>query len=134
MGSCYMMVVTDTNILIYLIDRVNILEELERREGAKVELIIPEPVIKELELMLNSKSYKRRKGSMLALNYLKTKGYTVEKTQSSKADESVIEVAIKRNVPIITNDKEIIIKAKKIGLKVIRVRKNKGWVENLYYI
>jgi rRNA-processing protein FCF1 len=107
-------VVADTNALLMPFQRdLNIDAELKRLLGNH-EMIIPEPIIGELERLAKTRSEAR---AALALARTRNIFPTV-----TSGDDAVLELAEKESAFILTNDKEVIQRATAAGLKVIRLR------------
>ena len=113
-------VVLDTNALLtpYQLG-INIEKELNRLLGI-CRIIVPTSVIKEAEkLALLDGSVGR--AAKLGLSIVRKKDYQIIET-TYDGDDGVIDVAIKTNAAVVTNDKELKEKVKELGLPVIYVR------------
>lgn len=113
-------IVLDTNALLlpYQLG-INIEKELSRLIGI-CRIMIPKSVIKEVE-KLASQNGSVARAAKLGLNIIRRKEYQIIETPY-EGDEGVMDVAIKMNAIILTNDKELKKKAKEMGLAVIYVR------------
>ncbi|KYK28647.1 MAG: hypothetical protein AYK23_00245 [Candidatus Proteinoplasmatales archaeon SG8-5] len=107
-------IVADTNALLMPFQtNLNIDAELDRLVGNH-ELIIPEPIIGELERLAGS-----LREAKAALKLARSRQIIPTK---SSGDDAVLELAQKEKAHIITNDKDIIKKAQEAGLAVIRLK------------
>ncbi|MBA3046586.1 MAG: twitching motility protein PilT [Candidatus Thermoplasmatota archaeon] len=107
-------VVADTNALIAPFKRkFNIDMELERILGSYT-IVVPEPLLGELEKLAETNIHARG-----ALKLAKSRD--VRKTRS-RGDNAVLELAKKVKGIVMTNDAELISRARKAGLNVIRLR------------
>ena len=93
--------------------KFNIDSELTRLFGA-YEIIVPKPIIGELEKLAVTNIYARG-----ALKLAKSR--TIKSTRAA-GDDAVLELATKVKGFVMTNDKELIARARKKNLKVIRVK------------
>lgn len=108
-------IVADSNALMAPFkQKFNIDTELRRLFGI-YEIIVPWPVVGELERLGETKTHARA-GARLA------KTRKVMPTKSS-GDDSVLELAAKRKALIMTNDKELISRARKEGIGIVYVKK-----------
>ena len=115
-----MQIIPDTNFLIYSA-KYKILDSL-----SEYELIVIEQIIKELEKISLDKKTKSedRQSAMIALEFLKSRKQRLIK-QKGKADDAILALAKKLKVPVATMDKGMIEKAKKLKIKIIRIRQKK---------
>ena len=113
-------VVLDTNALMmpYQFD-INIEKELTRLLGV-CRIIVPRSVVEEIE-RLAEKGGEVGRAAQLALNIIKKRSFRVVETES-RGDDGVIEIAIKMQASILTNDKELKKRAKELRLSVIYLR------------
>ena len=113
-------VVLDTNALLlpYQLG-MNIEKELTRLLGI-CRIIVPTSVIKEAEKLASSNGSVAM-AAKLGLNIVRKKDYQIVETLYD-GDDGVMDVAVKTNAAIVTNDKELKKKAKDMGLPVIYVR------------
>ena len=107
-------VVADTNALLLPFQtRINIDIELQRLVGDH-ELVIPKAIIGELRKLASE-----NREAKAALGYALTK----QSMDTIKhGDEAVLELAIQLKTIIISNDKELILKARKLNIRIIRLR------------
>jgi rRNA-processing protein FCF1 len=115
-----MQIIPDTNFLIYAA-KYKLLDSL-----LDYDLLILEQVIKELEkISLEEKTkMKDRQAAMIALEFLKAQEPEIIK-QEGKADDAIIAIAKEKKLPIATMDKEMITKAKRLKIKIIKLRQKK---------
>jgi len=113
-------VVLDTNALLlpYQLG-MNIEKELIRLLGI-CRIIVPTSVIKEAEKLASSNGSVAM-AAKLGLNIVRKKDYQIVETLYD-GDDGVMDVAVKTNAAIVTNDKELKKKARDMGLPVIYVR------------
>ncbi|KAA0005338.1 MAG: hypothetical protein FE045_05270 [Thermoplasmata archaeon] len=113
-------VVLDTNALLlpYQLG-MNIEKELTRLLGI-CRIIVPTSVIKEAEKLASSNGSVAM-AAKLGLNIVRKRDYQIVETLYD-GDDGVMDVAVKTNAAIVTNDKELKKKAKEMGLPVIYVR------------
>jgi Uncharacterized proteins of PilT N-term./Vapc superfamily len=103
-----MMYVIDTNAIIYAIKQKISLEKFLFEE-----IVVPSSVVEELEkLSINDKNAK------IALRL--TQKYKVIET-SKKGDEGIIDVALRNNGKVITNDADLIKRLKLLGISAVSV-------------
>jgi rRNA-processing protein FCF1 len=109
-----MVVVCDTNALILPFSHgINIDSELNRLVGEH-EIVVPEPLLGELEKLARSD-----KNATVALKLAMKRRIT---KANESGDESVLELAEALGGVILSNDREIISRAKASHIKVIRLR------------
>lgn len=109
-------VIADANGLIAPFKlKFNIDTELSCILGA-YRIVVPEPVVGELEKLAETNVHARG-----ALKLARSREIMPAK---SRGDDSVIELASKLDGIILTNDRELIARARKRKLKVIRVKEN----------
>lgn len=117
-----MRIIPDTNFLIYLV-KYKILDELENYH-----LIILPQVIDELEEISKRKNKKAKEAALFAIEFLKVKRKMkkiIIRKQKGKADEAIISLARKLEIPIATMDKEMSQKARKMKIVVMKIRQKK---------
>jgi len=103
-----MMYVIDTNAIIYVIKQKVSLEKFLFDE-----IVVPSSVVEELEkLSINDKNAK------IALRLIQK--YKVIET-SKKGDEGIIDVALRNNGKVITNDADLIKRLKLLGISAVSV-------------
>ena len=103
-------IVADANALIAPFKlKFNIDSELTRLFGA-YEIIVPKPIIGELKKLAVTNTYAR--------GALKLANSRIIKPTKSAGDDAVLELAQKINGFVMTNDKELIARARKRNIKV----------------
>lgn len=108
-------VVLDANALMMPFQfKLNLDRELERLLG-EVSVLVPGSVVAELSGLEG-----REAKAALAL----ARKYEVVET-ASRGDDAVLEVAAGRDAALVTNDRELISRAKAQGVPVIRLRSNR---------
>ncbi len=107
-------VIVDTNAFFIPFQlKIRIEDELERLFG-KVEIIVPESVIKEL-YNLSKTNIMARAALRYAMNFRIVKS-------EGNGDRAIINLAIKTGYPVFTNDKKLKRILKAHGIKVIQPR------------
>jgi len=117
-------VVLDSNALfIPLQFKIDIFEELEKLLKVKFEAVILSPIRKELEKFAKKGSPKMRKNAAYALK-LAEKCTLIEAEQETgvSTDDVIAEFALKRGLPVFTNDKRLRKRLRNINVPVIYVR------------
>ncbi|MCK5396670.1 MAG: twitching motility protein PilT [Thermoplasmata archaeon] len=119
-------IVADANALIAPFKlKFNIDSELTRLLGV-YEIIVPKPIVGELEKLAVTNTHARG-----ALKLAKSR---IIKPTKSAGDDAVLELAKKIDGFVMTNDKELIARARKRNLKIIRVKEggklapDEGWM------
>ena len=113
------LVVLDTNALILPFERrVRIEAELERLVGP-FQGLVPSPCIAELDRIAAQESGGRRDRAKMARQFAQR---FEQVAAEGRADEATITVAKDRNAFLFTNDLEVIRRAKKEGVRVIRLK------------
>jgi len=103
-----MMYVIDTNAIIYAIKQKISLEKFLFEE-----IVVPSSVVEELEkLSINDKNAK------IALRLIQK--YKVIET-SKNGDEGIIDVALRNNGKVVTNDADLIKRLKLLGISAVSV-------------
>lgn len=123
-------VVLDTNALLLPYQfGINIEKELNRLLGI-CRIIVPVSVIKEIE-KIASQSGGAARAARLGLNIIKKRGFQIMETDMD-GDDGVIDVALKMNAAVVTNDKELKKRAKEFSLPIIYLRgENKLEIEEI---
>ena len=91
----------------------------------KYKIIVPKPIFNELDFL--SKHGKGKKKLLAKPSLQIIKNYKILDSEK-KGDDSVIYLAKKLNGIVLTNDKELIKRSKKLSLKVIYLRSKKKLV------
>jgi rRNA-processing protein FCF1 len=119
-------IVFDTSILLLLYDGVDVFEEAADLLGSKPECIIPKPVLEELKQLMSSRNLHKRKAAKLALDAIERRGCKIVETNSSKADDAILEI-VSRNCGAIaaTADTELRRRLRERGLPNIYYRSSR---------
>lgn len=118
------LLVPDTNFLIYIV-KYKLLDELENYK-----IITIEQITDELKKLVQEKNVKieDRTAALIAKEFLSSKAkYEI---QEGKTDDAIISLAKKLGATIGTMDKDLTKKARKEGIKVIKIRQKKYLIEN----
>ncbi len=107
-------VVADTNGLMGPFQFGFNLDEELGRLLEDYEVVVPTPVVRELELLAG-----RSREAKAALELV---GRWERVESEHRPDEAVVRVAMERAGAILTNDREIIARCRELGVPVIRVR------------
>ncbi len=108
-------VVLDANALLMPFQfKLNLDNELKRLFG-EIPVFVPSSVLGEL-----SRSADKNSNAALAL----ARKYHIAETEL-RGDEAVLDIAVKRDAAVVTNDRELIDRVRKQGLKVVRLRSKK---------
>ena len=111
-----MKAVIDTNVLIYIFtQKVDVFSQL--RELGFKKFLFPKQVITELENLEKSLNGKKRIAAKFALQLIeKCKECEVREIEARGSDDAIIKLAKEEDAVIISNDKELRKKAKKLGI------------------
>lgn len=117
--------IPDTNFLIYLI-KYRLLDELEK-ENFKI--ITIKQIINELNKIEKKKrvKVKDKVAASIAKEFLNSKA--ILEVQEGETDDSIIALAKRFKAAVGTMDKELIKKAKKEKIKIIKIRQKKYLIE-----
>ena len=108
-------IVADTNgLLLPFQFRLNLDAELERLFGSH-EVIVPEPVLAELEV-LGQKDRRAKAALTLA------RGMRSVSSGARSADDAVIDVALAHGACVLTNDRALLRRLKQLGIPRISLR------------
>lgn len=116
--------IIDTNILLLSIRYgTDIIEAIEDALLAKCEVHVPEIVIKELQRKMNEGGFKERKEAKRALEIVKNKLHVLKHDEItySKADDIVLTLAMQQKAILISNDKELRRRAKRLSIPTGRL-------------
>jgi len=115
-------VLVDTNFLLYLFKAKIDLESMYLED--KVEIFVPESVIKELESL---KSLKTKEGRLacVALRVIKSSNINIVKSVKNNVDEDLIVLAKTFGFVVASNDKNLRKKLKMNNIKTICIRNRK---------
>jgi rRNA-processing protein FCF1 len=123
-------ILLDTSFILTLASKpLNLIEELEDIFG-KVELLVLDDTIKELEVISKRSSVKKAKQAKLALDFatkLKRIAYDCE----GSVDDKILRYAKENGLIVITMDKELKKRLKAINLSTITLRENRLVVDGV---
>jgi rRNA-processing protein FCF1 len=123
-------ILLDTSFILTLASKpLNLIEELEDIFG-KVELLVLDDTIKELEVISKRSSVKKAKQAKLALDFatkLKRIAYDCE----GSVDDKILRYAKENGLIVITMDKELRKRLKAINLSTITLRENRLVVDGV---
>ena len=121
-------VILDSSAIMMLFEfSIDLEEELTRLLG-KYHIIVPSPIVKELENLSKKEPGNKRMKAKASLKMIKS--YDVVNVKNKIGDESVIELATQINGVVVTNDKELKQKLKEMSISVVFLRgKNKLEIE-----
>ena len=134
-------VLLDTNfLLIPAVFNVDIFSEFERILP-NYELFILDKCIKELEGIVGNQKGKHRSAAKIGLSLLKKYNVGIIKTEKHinrdkplptihYVDDIILDLAVKNNYVVATQDKELKEKLKKQGVKIITLRQKKYLIIN----
>jgi rRNA-processing protein FCF1 len=103
--------------------KVDIIEELEKKVNRKVEVVIPRPVLEELQKASTSKSRKKAKLVKEALKIANTaKVLDVNPKLNESVDDIIVRLAIDYNYAVATNDSDLKNRLRRNNVPVIYLR------------
>lgn len=112
-------VILDSNAILMLFEfSINLEEELTRLFG-KFKIIIPRPVVNELQFLSEHKSGRKKFIAKPALKLIEK--YEIVDADG-KGDQSILELAKKLNCVVLTNDKKLREKIKELSLHIVYLR------------
>lgn len=110
----------DTNFLIYSIKQnIDFVRELKAKGFSQ--FLIPSSVLNELKALSKILKGRERLATRLALEIVSSEGFIVVE-MDKKADDSLLEVCEKEGALLFTNDKHLIKRARKKGVRVGFIR------------
>ncbi|MDM7274910.1 MAG: PIN domain-containing protein [Thermoprotei archaeon] len=122
--------ILDSNMAMYIVRGLTTLTSIGEVLDSKFDVIVPVAVLKELESIAGSQSYKGRL-ALRALEALRRVAGTVE-TLNTNPDDAIVEAALKLKdcrVVVATSDRELRKRLKTHGIPTLYYRKSKGGVE-----
>jgi rRNA-processing protein FCF1 len=120
-------VVLDTNAILMLFEfSINLKDELTQLLG-KNKIIIPKPILDELNFLSTNGKGKQKKNAKPALELIK-KYEIIETKEDIKGDDAVLYFAQKLQAAVVTNDRELIKRLKDLSIPVIYLRAKKKLV------
>ena len=115
-------VAIDTNMLTAILEfKIDVFEEITKKLG-KIEFLILEQTIEELEKIKNTKGKEKKKAGF-ALKVLEKKKWRLEKIPNKNCDDALLELSEKAIVA--TNDKELKKRIKEKGGEILFIRQKK---------
>jgi len=112
-------VILDSNAILMLFEfSINLEEELTRLFG-KFKIIIPRPVVNELQFLSEHESGRKKFIAKPALKLIEK--YEIVDADG-KGDQAILEMAKKLNCVVLTNDKKLRDKIKKLSLHSVYLR------------
>jgi rRNA-processing protein FCF1 len=119
-------VILDSSAIIMLFEfSIDLEDEITRLVG-KHHTIVPKPVFNELEFLSEHGKGKKRMFAKASLKLIQR--YDIEDISSDNADDGVFRLAQKTNGVVVTNDKELRKRLKKIPVPVVFLRGRKKLV------
>jgi len=113
-------VVIDSSAIMMLFEfSIDLENELTRLLG-RYKIVVPKAVISELELLSEKGKGKKKSNAKPALKL--ANNYEMIDDEKKHADDAILNIAIKQNGIIFTNDKELKKRAKDKSIKVIFLR------------
>ncbi|RUM33876.1 MAG: ribonuclease VapC [Archaeoglobus sp.] len=122
--------VIDTNVLMYAyLAKVDVIGELRSLGFNK--FYVPVGVVEELEILRDKLSGKYSRAARFALNIVALEKLDVVDIESTGTDKALLELSMQKNCTLITNDRELRSKAKKLGIRVGYIKEmNRIYVES----
>ncbi len=119
-------VILDSSAVLMLFEfSIDLEKELTRLLG-NYHIVIPTPIVRELEFLSENGRGKKKAKAKASLKLIKK--YDAINVDEKKGDDSILELAKKINGIVVTNDRELRIRLKKISLSVIFLRAKKKLV------
>jgi len=113
-------VVLDTSAILMLFEfSIDLENELTRLIG-NYKIVVPKPIVDELNFLSEKRKGKKQNFAKAALNLIEK--YDVLEVDGEKGDDSVLALASKLDCFLITNDRELRRRAKNQGLHTIFLR------------
>ncbi len=115
-----MKIIMDTNILFLPGQmKIDIFRELEGNE-----LIVLDSTLKELRKLAASKG-KNGTSAKIAVELIKQKNISVASSKGGDTDTAIANYALAHGCAVATNDKKLMERLKKSGIKIMRMRQKK---------
>ena len=120
-------VVVDSNFLMLpMVRRINLRDELDRLLNVNYRLVAPRAVIEELNRLTSQGRPIEKRRARFALNLMRTWGVEVVESPSCvRVDDAILECALKRGCVVATNDVELKSRLRKLGVPVVYLRGGK---------
>ncbi len=117
-------IILDTSFILTLASKpLNLIEELEEILG-KVELLVLEDTIKELEAISKRPSIKKSKQARLALDFVMRLEH-ITYAQKGSVDDKILKCAMENKLIVATIDKELRKRLRSMRLSVITLKENR---------
>ena len=117
-------VLLDASFILTLASKpLNLMEELEEMLG-KVELLVLEDTIKELEAISKRPSIKKSKQARLALDFVMRLEH-ITYAQKGSVDDKILKCAMENKLIVATIDKELRKRLRSMRLSVITLKENR---------
>jgi len=118
-------ILVDTNVWIYAVKNKVDVQQLLKKKFGLIGIYAPNVVLKELkELETKAEKGADKEAARLALKIIKEKKIPQPKL-AGFADSAIIEWAVKNKGAVLTNDVELKLRLKKLGVKVYCLRQRK---------
>jgi len=118
-------VLVDTNVWIYAVKNKADIQQLLKKKFGIVGIYVPNVVCRELEeLSKTAEKGSERQAAALALKIIKQKKIPQPKLTGT-ADFAIIDWAVKNKGSVLTNDVELKIRLKSLGIRVYQLRQKK---------
>lgn len=118
-------IILDTNTLMAVSQfGIDIFSALEAQTPERYELFVLDKIVKELEKLINNSRLSEQKAAKLALELIKHKKIGIIQTPDNNlsADNELLTL---KGYAVVTQDKELKEKLKKIGTEVLTIRQKK---------
>lgn len=116
-------VVLDTNFIVLIGDKPDIINQIEEKLLVKPEFIVLNQVLEELISLTRSKAVGTARKAKFALELIKQFSTFVKYADEYKdADEAIINYALENKAIVATNDKELRRRLKMLGIPEIYLR------------
>ncbi len=124
-------VILDTNMLMLLHRGIDVFNSIEETIEARVEFIIPQPVIEELEKLASRGTPSERRAAANALRIIGEKKASIISIPrpTGTVDLDIALYARTRGCLVATNDKELRRTLRRLGVPEIHLRESEGILE-----
>jgi len=117
-------IILDASFILTLASKpLNLIEDLEEMFG-KVELLVLEDTIKELEVISKRPSIKKSKQAKLALDFVMRLEH-ITYVHEGSVDDKILRCAMENKFIVATMDRELRKRLRSMGLSVITLRQNR---------
>ncbi|MDW8045347.1 MAG: hypothetical protein RMJ31_06210 [Nitrososphaerota archaeon] len=117
-------VLLDTSFLIHIVSRPIVNFELLKERLGKVEFVVLEDTLRELEDLCRSRSLSRARAARSALNYA-SKLMKVDVEGGGSVDDKIVKFAIEKKAVVATLDNDLKRKLRERGIPVIILKDGK---------